>query len=207
MEAAPSLARAPVAPVLECRIPTAMSTDAVISGFLRGEHDCHAQVDRWIHEVLGHRRFSLGSDLDDVAQEVRRKLLLSFRAERFRGDSSLRTYVWKAAQRAVIDHARSRRRRSVVPLESLPPVPALETADGNVTERDRRDVFRRVMETLDEGCRHLWALIAFEELPYAEIARRLGTTEGNVKVRALRCRAKATEIARALVTSPGAGRP
>ena len=73
-------------PVLECAIPNAMSTDAVISGFLRGERDCHAQVDRWIHEVLGHRRFSLGSDLDDVAQEVRRKLLLSFRAERFRGD-------------------------------------------------------------------------------------------------------------------------
>jgi RNA polymerase sigma factor (sigma-70 family) len=193
--------------VLECRIPNAMSTDAVISGFLRGERDCHAQVDRWIHEVLGHRRFSLGPDLDDVAQEVRRKLLLSFRAERFRGDASLRTYVWKAAQRAVIDHARARRRRSGVPLEELPPLPARETADGNVTERDRRDVFRRVMETLDEDCRRLWALIAFEELPYAEIARRLGTTEGNVKVRALRCRAKATEIARRLVTSPSEERP
>jgi RNA polymerase sigma factor (sigma-70 family) len=184
-----------------------MSTDAVISGFLRGERDCHAQVDRWIHEVLGHRRFSLGSDLDDVAQEIRRKLLLSFRAERFRGEASLRTYVWKAAQRAVIDHARSRRRRGGVPLESLPPVPAQETADGALTERDRRDVFRRVMERLDADCRRLWALIAFEELPYAEIARRLGTTEGNVKVRALRCRAKAAEIARALVTSPGGARP
>jgi RNA polymerase sigma factor (sigma-70 family) len=94
-----------------------------------------------------------------------------------------------------------------VPLESLPPVPAQETADGALTERDRRDVFRRVMERLDADCRRLWALIAFEELPYAEIARRLGTTEGNVKVRALRCRAKAAEIARALVTSPGGARP
>lgn len=184
-----------------------MSTDAVISGFLRGERECHAQVDRWILEVLGHRRFSLGPDLDDVAQEVRRKLLLSFRAERFRGEASLRTYVWKAAQRAVIDHARARRRRSSLPLEALPPLPAADTADSGLTERDRREVFRRVMETLDAECRRLWALIAFEELPYAEIALRLGTTEGNVKVRALRCRAKASAIARALVTSPPGGRP
>lgn len=204
----PSLAREPrPAAVLECAIPIAMSTDAVISGFLRGERDCHAQVDRWIHEVLGHRRFSLGSDLDDVAQEIRRKLLLSFRAERFRGDASLRTYVWKAAQRAVIDHARTRRRRSGLPLEALPALPAAETADEGVTERDRREVFRRVMATLDEDCRRLWSLIAFEELPYAAIAQRLGTTEGNVKVRALRCRAKATEIARRFVTSSPGERP
>ena len=156
----------------------------------------------YVSDTTRLRRFSLGSDLDDVAQAVRRKLLLSFRAERFRGEASQRTYVWKAAQRAVIDHARARRRRPGVPLEALPPVPAVETADGSVTERDRRDVFRRVME-----CRRLWALIAFEELPYAEIARRLGITEGNVKVRALRCRAKATEIARVLVTPVGGERP
>jgi RNA polymerase sigma-70 factor (ECF subfamily) len=184
-----------------------MSSAALISGFLKGESECHAQVDRWIHEVLSHRRLALGADLEDVAQEVRRKLLLSFRAERFRGDASLRTYVWKAAQRAAIDHGRVRRRRPVVPLEDAPPPPSADAADAEVQARDRREVFRRVLDRLDEDCRRLWSLIAFEELPYAEIARRMGITEGNVKVRALRCRAKATEIAQGLVTSAAAERP
>ncbi len=184
-----------------------MSSAALIAGFLKGESDCHAQVDRWIHEVLSHRRLALGADLEDVAQEVRRKLLLSFRAERFRGEASLRTYVWKAAQRAAIDHGRGRRRRASVPLETVPPPPSADAADAEVAARDRRQVFRRVLERLDDECRRLWALIAFEELPYAEIARRLGLTEGNVKVRALRCRAKASQIARGLVTPPPADRP
>jgi RNA polymerase sigma-70 factor (ECF subfamily) len=184
-----------------------MSSTALIAGFLKGETDCHAQVDQWIREVLSHRRLSLGADLEDVAQEVRRKLLLSFRAERFRGESSLRTYVWKAAQRAAIDHGRARRRRPVVPLDGVPSPSAAETADAEVTARDRRTVFRRVLDRLDEDCRRLWSLIAFEELPYAEIARRMGITEGNVKVRALRCRGKAAEIARELVTPASGERP
>ena len=181
-----------------------MGSAALISGFLNGESDCHAQVDRWIHEVLSHRRLALGDDLQDVAQEVRRKLLLSFRAERFRGEASLRTYVWKAAQRAAIDHGRARRRRLSLPLDAVEPPAAPDTADAEVAARDRRTLFRSVLERLDPDCRRLWALIAFEELPYATIAGRLGITENNVKVRALRCRAKATGIAQALVTSrPG----
>lgn len=184
-----------------------MSSAALIAGFLKGESDCHAQVDRWIHEVLSHRRLALGADLEDVAQEVRRKLLLSFRAERFRGESSLRTYVWKAAQRAAIDHGRGRRRRPSVPLEWARPPMSADTADGDVAARDRRAIFQRVLERIDEDCRRLWSLIAFDELPYAEIAHRMGISEGNVKVRALRCRAKATEIVQALVTPPGTERP
>lgn len=184
-----------------------MSSASLIAGFLDGQQDCHAQVDRWILEVLQHRRLSLGADLEDVAQEVRRKLLLSFRAERFRGEASLRTYVWKAAQRAAIDHGRVKRRRPFVALDEGRDPASGDTADAEVAARDRRSVFRRVLERLDEDCRRLWSLIAFEELPYAEIARRMGITEGNVKVRALRCRSRATEIARGLVTPPPPERP
>jgi DNA-directed RNA polymerase specialized sigma24 family protein len=59
------------------------------------------------------------------------------------------------------------------------------------------------MEALDEDCRSLWAMAVYEELPYRAIAERLGTTEGNVKVKALRCRRKALEILQRLVTDAG----
>jgi RNA polymerase sigma-70 factor, ECF subfamily len=180
---------------------------AVLSGFLSGHSESHARVDRWILEALRTQAFSLGSDTEDVAQEVRRKLLISFRDERFRGESSLRTYVWKVAQRAAIDHARTRRRRiAPVPLE-WEPVSDQEGPDAGLFLASRRTVFQKLMASLGEECRRLWELIFFEDLPYAEVARRLGITEGNVKVRALRCRNRAKEIYRGGVTSPPAGRP
>lgn len=65
----------------------------LILGFVAGEQESLARVDRWIQEVLGNRRLLLGADREDVAQDVRRRLLVSFRAGRFAGASSLRTYV------------------------------------------------------------------------------------------------------------------
>jgi RNA polymerase sigma factor (sigma-70 family) len=178
-----------------------------MAGFLEGQHDSHARVDRWILEALRTRAFSLGAETEDVAQEVRRKLLLSFRDERFRGEASLRTYVWKVAQRAAIDHARTRRRRiEPVPLESEPPSGEAGPDEG-LERASRRALFLKLMENLGAECRRLWELIFFEDLPYAEVARRLAITEGNVKVRAYRCRHRAMEIHRGGVTSPAPRRP
>jgi RNA polymerase sigma-70 factor (ECF subfamily) len=180
---------------------------AVMAGFLEGQRESHSQIDRWILEVLRTRAFSLGSDTEDVAQEVRRKLLLSFREERFRGEASLRTYVWKVTQRAAIDHARARRRRiEPLPLE-VEPAGTLEGPDQRLEAASRRAVFQSLLESLGDDCRRLWELIFFEELPYAEVGRRLGITEGNVKVRALRCRVRAREIYLERVTSGEVRRP
>ncbi len=186
----------------------AVDDAAVIAGFLAGDADSHRQVDRWIREVLRHRGFGLGADAEDVAQEVRRKLLVALRERRFQGDASLRTYVWKAAQCAAIDQLRSRARRAVVaPLDEAREPAARETAESGLLETERRTLAQRVLDGMDGECRRLWALIVFEQLPYAEIGRRLGLTEGNVKVRALRCRRKACDMYRALVTPGPLERP
>jgi RNA polymerase sigma-70 factor (ECF subfamily) len=180
---------------------------ALIAGFLTGSAESHRQIDRWIREVLNHGAFGLGADAEDVAQEVRRKLLLALRDQRFQGAASLRTYVWKAAQYAAIDQLRARARKPRVALDDVPEPAASENPEADALDSERRRLAKRVVDALDAECRRLWALIAYEELPYAEIARRLGLTEGNVKVRALRCRRKACDLYRALVTSGGLARP
>ena len=139
---------------------------------------------------------------------MRRKLLTSLRDGRFQGTAGLRTYVWRAAQHAAIDLLRHRRSQPL-PLSiddvAAPSDPGV-TPEGALLERERRALFARVLDRLDRPCRELLHLIVFDQLSYAEIARRLQTTEGAIKVRALRCREKAV-IEYKSVTSGRAGRP
>ncbi|MBZ5560622.1 MAG: RNA polymerase sigma factor [Acidobacteriia bacterium] len=186
----------------------AQPDDDLIRGFVRGDLESSRQIDVWIREVLRHRALGLGDQAEDVAQEVRRKLLVSFREGRFLGDATLRTYVWRAAQHAAIDHLRARRiRPQLEPLDEVaePPHPAASPERAVLLE-ERRVIFRRVLAALGDDCRTLLQMIAFDELGYAEIARRLGATEGAIKVRALRCRERAAAEYRS-VTSSAVRRP
>jgi RNA polymerase sigma-70 factor, ECF subfamily len=182
--------------------------DALVAGFLSGQTESHRQVDRWIREVVASRGLRLGADADDVAQDVHRKLLTALRESRFEGRSSLRTYVWRVAQSTAIDHLRARSRRAASPLEAAPePAATQASPEAALEQKERQQVLREVFASLGEDCRRLWALMIYEELPYAAIARRLGISEGNVKVRALRCREKARQQYRLRVTSAAPGRP
>ena len=181
---------------------------ALIAGFLRGDRACAEQIDTWIAEVLRHPGLRLGDDRDDVAQQVRRKLLISLRTGTFLGTASLRTYVWRAAQHVAIDHLRARRRRPApAPLDDVAePADAALTPERALLQRERRDILLRILERLGDDCRTLLQLIVFDELSYKEIAARLQASEGAIKVRALRCREKAAAEFKS-VTSGAAGRP
>lgn len=184
------------------------SDQALIQGFVEGNADCLRQIDTWIGEVLRHRRLALGGEADDVAQQVRSKLLVSLRAGRFQGTASLRTYVWRAAQHAAIDQLR-RRRAHPAPLcidDVVEPSDPALSPERALLRQERRDVFARVLGQLEGACRELFQLIVFDELSYAEIALRLQTTEGAIKVRALRCREKAVTVYKGVTTAAG-GRP
>jgi RNA polymerase sigma factor (sigma-70 family) len=78
--------------------------------------------------------------------------------------------------------------------------------EASLIQRERREVFELVMSRLGDGCQKLFQLIVFDELSYQDIASRLQTTEGAIKVRALRCREKATQEYRS-VTSDREARP
>ena len=165
----------------------------LIQGFLDGDRASVAQVDVWIAEVLRHSTLRLGDDVDDVAQQVRRKLLVALRGGQFQAASTLRTYIWRAAQHAAIDHLRQRRIRPAAASldEVAEPADPATSPERALMLRERRELFSRVLERLGDECRELLRLIAFDELTYAEIADRLRSTEGAIKVRALRCREKA----------------
>jgi len=179
------------------------SDAALIRSFLDGEPAAVSRITAWAHEVLDNPRLALGPDAADLAQDVLRRLLVALGGGRFRGASSLRTYVWRVAEHAAIDCLRARRARPAhAPLdETNEPTDPEPLPDQSLDRDQRRKVFAEILAGLDEDCRRLFHLIAFDELSYAAIAERLGTTEGAVKVRALRCREKAATRYRSVTSA------
>ncbi len=134
--------------------------------------------------VLGYCRARCGAEADDLAQEV--FLVAARRWRSFRGDSGPRTWLLGSARNVVrtrwrrLAAARRARRR----LEADPPRPAAPPDPEAALVR--REEVRRLLaavERLPEGQRDALRLRFGEGLAGAEIAARLGTSEGAVRVR------------------------
>ena len=125
---------------------------------------------------------------EDVVQETMIKAWRSM--DRFRGDSSVRTWVLRIAHNTAVDALRRRRERAVAP-EDL-------RRDGEATTMDdparryagREDVgvLRDALAAMDELSRTIVVLREIEGLSYQEIAGTLEVPVATVKTRLLRAR-------------------
>ena len=125
-----------------------------------------------------------GADRDDLAQDV---LLAVWQAlQRFRGDSSLKTFVLRIAHNRGLSQAWKRAKRpqpsELVDVPDPRPGPEEEAATSQRSER-----FFRHLRALPLGQRQVLAL-ALEGVPHAEIAAIAGITPENVAVRLGRAR-------------------
>ena len=163
----------------------------LIVRYLAGEREATLVVDGWLQASSAPFRRRLGADGEDVLQEVRLEVLRLLRDERFRGESSLKTYLWRVSCCTCIDALR--RRRPTCPLESTEA--ALSAPDPSpldqVLEDERQREFLRALEATSAECRALWRLI-LDGLSYGEIGRRMGVAEPALRVRAHRCRKQAS---------------
>jgi RNA polymerase sigma factor (sigma-70 family) len=124
------------------------------------------------------------ADRDDLLQEI---LLALWRAlPGFRGDSSLRTFIYRVAMnRATTFRARRYRRAEVATTAELrDPAPA---PDARVEAADQHERLTQAIRALPPVLRDV-ALPYLEDLSIAEIAELQGITENNVRVRLTRAR-------------------
>jgi RNA polymerase sigma-70 factor (ECF subfamily) len=125
--------------------------------------------------------------VDDVFFEVWRS------AERFAGRSRVSSWIFGIAQFKCMAAARDRnrlKRSSVRPMvvEALHAVPDQEVLEEVLQMRDELRTARDLLEALPRGQRDVIVLAVFEDLPYEEIAERLGISTGTVKSRIARAR-------------------
>ncbi|CAG1769688.1 ECF RNA polymerase sigma-E factor [uncultured bacterium] len=100
----------------------------------------------------------------------------------FRGESSLRTWLFTIARRLVVDRRRAmRRRREVGTLDDVDAATEYTALDGLIANEARKKVWGAVGK-LSPTQREVFLLRVNEGLSYKEIAEVAGTTEGAARV-------------------------
>lgn len=166
------------------------SDQEVVTRYLRGDAEAVGTIDGWISRAAWPYQRRLANRYDDVLQDVRLEVTRLLGQGKFRGESSLRTYLWQVVSHTCLDQLRSQGRWQWADLEEIDESRnALPPASGGGRHEDR-DLARRVLERVSEECRELWKMIVIGH-SYREMSQRLGVAEGTLRVRVLRCRERA----------------
>ncbi|NUO37134.1 MAG: RNA polymerase sigma factor [Gemmatimonadaceae bacterium] len=135
----------------------------------------HAEAVTRFVRSLGARQ-----EIEDVVQETFVRAFGSI--DGFRGESSLRTWLFTIARRLVLDHRRSDRRRGeqvgVHDADVRTEFDALDAVLADETEQRMRAAVDRLTPTQ----REVFVLRVGEGMSYKEIADSVGTTEGAARV-------------------------
>ena len=127
--------------------------------------------------------FMFSKDTDEVNDLFQETLINLWRGfENFRGDSSVKTWIWRVSLNTCISSERKKNRKDSVPL----------SIDINLykdTDDDSRQIqmlYRRInrLKPFDRAIVLLW----LDCVPYDEIAAIVGITVKNVSVRLVRIR-------------------
>jgi RNA polymerase sigma-70 factor (ECF subfamily) len=129
-------------------------------------------------------RFAVSSgereEIEDLVQDTFVRAFGSI--DSFRGESSLRTWLFTIERRLMLDRRRAERRKpATVPVEASDAVTEYDALDSMVAEEAESRV-RRAVDALTPMQREIFMLRVEQGTSYREIAAIVGTTEGAARV-------------------------
>jgi RNA polymerase sigma-70 factor (ECF subfamily) len=134
-----------------------------------------------------HKMFNLAykmirnlEDAKDLTQEVFVKAYLGLR--NFRGESSFSTWLYQIALNSAINYSNSKRWKNLVSLfEVKEPVATWGDPIQEMKHEETGRAIDNAVLSLPPRQRAVFVLRHYEELPYQEIAKMTGRTEGALK--------------------------
>ncbi|HEV7991681.1 MAG TPA: RNA polymerase sigma factor [Gemmatimonadaceae bacterium] len=119
-------------------------------------------------------------EVDEVVQDTFVRAFASI--DSFRGESSLRTWLFTIARRLLLDRRRSDRRRGEqIEVHENDVTTDYDALDTVVAEETQQRL-RSAMQKLSPTQREVFSLRVGEGMSYKEIADSVGTTEGAARV-------------------------
>lgn len=134
---------------------------------------------------------------EDCGQEAMVKIWRSL--DQYRGDCALESWVYRIAANCCMDWLRKQKRDRSVSMEPMkeqgfdPADPSPGTEDQVIAADEHRRL-REAIAQLPEDQREALVLTQLERVSYEEVAVRLGVSEGTVKSRVNRAKARLKEI-------------
>lgn len=162
--------------------PEPPADTALAAAYRRGDERAATELVRRHAAAVGRFLYSSGApegDLDDLVQDT---FFRAFRAlESWRGDASMRSWLFTIAGNLLRDEFRKRKGRRMLSLEDRDlPDHADPFADLAAAEAEQR--VREGLARLPRLQREVFLLRAQEGTEYTEIAAALGTTPGAARV-------------------------
>jgi RNA polymerase sigma-70 factor, ECF subfamily len=155
---------------------------ALVARWRKGDERAATQLVERHAPALARFASSLGAR-EDVEELVQDTFVRAFGSlEGFRGESTLRTWLFTILRHLLLDRRRSQARRPMaVAIEETDAITEFDALDGIVASETERKVSRAI-ETLTPTQREVFILRVSEGLSYKEIAEIAGTTEGAARV-------------------------
>ncbi len=129
-------------------------------------------------------RFAVSSgEREDIEELVQDTFVRAFASlDAFRGESSLRTWLFTIERRLMLDRRRTeRRQKAMVPIEPADATTEYDALDSLLAEETESRV-RKAVESLSPTQHEVFLLRVEQGLSYKEIADVVGTTEGAARV-------------------------
>lgn len=129
-------------------------------------------------------RFAVSSgEREEIEELVQDTFVRAFSSiDSFRGESSLRTWLFTIEKRLMLDRRRSeKRQRATVPVEAADAITEYDALDVMLAEEAESRV-RKAVTALSPTQREVFSLRVEQGLSYKEIAEVVGTTEGAARV-------------------------
>lgn len=134
-------------------------------------------------------------EAEEVAQDTFIKVFKSL--SQFKGDSKFSTWIYKVAYNTCLDRLKKHKReRSVISIDEFNSnqIKSLDNALDAMEDDERAQAIQDCIKLLPSDDGFLLTLFYFEEQSLDEIAKIMGLTPNNVKVKLFRSRKKLTTI-------------
>lgn len=124
-----------------------------------------------------------GGEREEIEELVQDTFVRAFGSlDAFRGESSLRTWLFTIERRLMLDRRRAERReRNVVSMDPVEATTEYDALDGMVAQETATRV-KRAMASLSPMQREVFVMRVEQGLAYREIATILETSEGAARV-------------------------
>jgi len=150
------------------------------------------QVRDRVRKIVRFRGLRIPHDhLDDLEQEIVTQVWQAVNRPSFDASGGLWGFVELVTVRRCIDWLRARKPEGPVS-ETM-----VDDRSGPLKQtlrRERSELMSTVLETLGSPCRELISLRMEEGASYQELSRRLGKSEGALRVQMYRCVRRAQEV-------------